>query len=154
MVSMRTYGGAPSLAKLGEAIKRQAAEKKIQAVLALAVAVDAGTVTLQDALEEAVTKTGLARELRAAGGFPGRHRTGEMVASISNNTADPYYDGERTIMALGWFADQFQAYFEEQDLGMDGIPAAHAMFHAQEEANAVMRSLMQQWAEGTLHFND
>lgn len=154
MVSVRQYGGTNSLQPMIRRIEEQARQKKVEAVLALAVAVDRGTIVLQDALEQAVTKTGLARELREAGGFPGRHRTGEMVASISNNSHDPQYDGEVTRMALGWFAGQFQEYFKAQDQGFDGIPPANAMFQAQQEANAVMHSLMLQWEAGTLHFNE
>lgn len=151
MVRMTTE--APSLKPMMRAIEAEAARKKVEAVLALLDSVDEGTLALQDFLEAAHTKTGLYRE-EYLGGFPGRHRSGEMVASISNNTSNPEYDGKRTIMAFGWFAGQFREYFIEQDLGVGGIPAANAMRDAAMLAIQRMNARMAEWEKGTLNPND
>jgi hypothetical protein len=150
MVSVSSSG--PNLKQLARQITSQAAAKKAQAVLALADAVDHGTLEIQDALEAAVTPTG---ERRAEqGGFAGRHKTALMVASISNNSHNPEYDGERTVMAMGWFPGNFEEYFIEQDLGLNGIPAAHAGFSGFDVANRIMVTHLVEWEQGDLQFNE
>lgn len=141
----------PKMDKIALQIEVQANRKKIQAVQALLDAVDAGTLALQDFLEAAHTRTGLARE--EAGGFPGRHRSGNMVASISNNTHAPQMDGDKTVMAFGWFAGEFQQYFVEQDLGVGNIPAANAMRDAALVAVDRMKTLMLEWKSRDLTFD-
>lgn len=103
-------------------------------VAALAEATEAGALALDAALEDAVTKTGYYRML-IQGGRPGRHETGNMVSKIRTNAAAPDHDFNRTTMAFGWFAGDFEAYFREQDQGAPpvggnrtGIPAAEALY--------------------------
>lgn len=144
----------PDMNKIAAQIELQAGNKKIQAVLALADAVDHGTLALQDFLEAAITKTGLAREADGLG-FPGRHRSGQMVGSISNNTERPQLEAHKTVMAFGWFAGEFQAYFRDQDLHIGGPEkGAHAMRDAALAAIDRMKMLMLEWEKGDLVFDE
>jgi hypothetical protein len=95
-VTVRTRYEGPDLEEDRRQLEvRSRGMKKVQAVLALVDAVDAGTLALQDFLEKAYTNTGIHREAYR-GGLPGRHDTGEMVGSISNDTEHaPNYDGEQ-----------------------------------------------------------
>lgn len=147
MTKIRWTG--PNLNKIAAQLEVQANTKKIQAVLALMDSVDEGTLALQDFLEKAYTNTGIHREM-FRGGQPGRHDTGNMVGSISNNTHAPEYDGDRTVAAFGWFAGQFEQYFMEQDLGFGKIPAANAMRDAAQLCVDRMRARMLLWEKGNL----
>jgi len=113
---------------------------------ALVKAIDEGTLRLQDLLEQATTATGDARA--EAGGFPGRHRSGDMVGSISNNSDNLTHEGPTyTQGSFGWFAQYFQQYFFDQDqkLGLNtggaysGQLGAHAMQGAIDHAVNVFR---------------
>lgn len=93
---------------------------------ALALSTLDGAVHVQDLLEEATTATGRSREEKR-GGFPGRHDTGNMVASVNENGETPEIEGSAVWGSFGWFPGEFEAYFEEQDLGEGNIPAADAL---------------------------
>lgn len=71
-------------------------------------------------LEDAVTRTGIARAAR--GGLPGRHETGHMINQISNEVQ---VDEDHIVGTWGW--DDPEGYFEEQDWGGERIPAAHSL---------------------------
>lgn len=92
-------------------------------------AVAIGAEKLVDFLEGAITYTGIQRML-LEGGNPGRHKTGTMVSSVSFEREPFYVEGSKEIFAFGWFPGHFQDYFEDQDVGNDGIPAARAMTRA------------------------
>lgn len=108
----------------------------------LEAAVTLGGTTLQDLLEAAHTRTG---ERRAeGGGFPGRHDTGNMIASVGNDGDHPTIDGYLTTAAFGWFPEDYEQYFRDQDLGLDGIPPAHAMAGAFIRAREEFRARLTQ----------
>lgn len=100
---------------------------------AIAVATEAGGGALQDNLEAAVTPTGVRRE-ETRGGFPGRHDTGNMVASVSYSGEDIAVTGNIRIGYFGWAPEDYELYFKEQDLGTAIIPAAGAMAAARSLA--------------------
>lgn len=99
---------------------------KREAQRALEKSVTEGAVETQDILEAAVTRTGLRRQ-EGAGGLPGRHKTGNMVGSISHDGDNPYIAGPVVVASFGWFSGEFEPYFRDQDLGQGNIPAARGL---------------------------
>lgn len=125
-------------------IDKYAERVKDRSFDALVDAVDYGSIELQDRLEAAVTPTGLAREER--GGFPGRHRTGNMIASVSNNTHTLSRRSKIFAGLWGWFAGEFEQYMKDQDAGLGKIPAAGALpgsfFSARERLHKNLRAII------------
>lgn len=114
---------------------------------ALSLSVELGAVELQDFLEKATTKTGAARE--AKGGFPGRHRSGNMIASISHNGDNLEHSGNVITGSFGWFANYFEQYFRDQDdVNSLGIPPAFALMNAASMAQAQFQKYMTQIVRG------
>jgi hypothetical protein len=72
-------------------------------------------------LENAVTKTGLARQ--EEGGQPGRDLSGHMIAEIGSDVTT---SGNTVSGSWGW--DNPEEYFLQQDDGFERIPAAHSLF--------------------------
>jgi hypothetical protein len=105
---------------------------------ALAASLIEGALTLQDLLEAAETETGRRRAKK--GGSPGRHRSGNMIASVTHNADKLVVSGGKRDGAYGWFPGEYEDYFRLQDLGsktpvewpdrpglLTTIPAAMAM---------------------------
>lgn len=120
----------------GERFKRDALE-------ALEQSVDEGGMYLQDNLEAAITPTGLARA-ESRGGYPGRHDTGNMIASVSAEVRSPR--ARRVWGVFGWWGENFEQYFRDQDLGEGKIPAARALnpayIRARENFRRRMRAIV------------
>lgn len=72
------------------------------------------------ALEDAVTKTGLERQ--AQGGQPGRDLSGHMIAAIDSDTT---VSGNTVSGGWGW--NNPEDYFLQQDDGFEKIPAANSL---------------------------
>lgn len=118
---------------------------------ALEFAITRGAVLTQDHLEAAVTKTGLARVQMAAnpsmalGGedfsataFPGRHVTGNMIGSVSHEIRNAR--ARQVTGVFGWWGQNYQDYFVEQDLGVGNIPPARALPFAYLQAIEIFRA--------------
>ena len=107
-------------------------------------AVEFGAIELQENLEAAVTSTGEKRVAKG-GVSAGRHRSGNMVGSISYDDA-ANIEGNEFSMSFGWFAGDFEEYFRDQDLGTGIIPAANAMnpafVAAREKLKAGLRAVV------------
>jgi hypothetical protein len=121
---------------LRKAILEFKSQKVKEATEALQQSLIDGALALQDLLEAAETQTGIRRAKQ--GGFPGRHRSGNMVGAVSHNAEK--LTPTNTIGAYGWFPDQFEEYFRTQDQGstsplpwadrpglFTAVPAAMAM---------------------------
>jgi len=117
---------------------------------ALEMSTTKGADLIQDYLEAAVTKTGLARvemasnpsmalggEDFSASAFPGRHVSGNMISSVSNEVRTPR--ARRVTGVFGWWGANFEKYFRDQDLGLGNIPAARALPMAYIQALALFR---------------
>lgn len=91
----------------------------------LDASVDYGGARMQDALEAATTSTGERRAER--GGFPGRHDTGNFIASIGSNSGHLDHQGDEVWGAYGVFAGDFEQYMRDQDEGAGNIPAARSL---------------------------
>lgn len=124
--------------RLGQFAKRQ----EEQAEAALAIGAEVGAETLRRGLLAATTATGR-RRARTQGGLPGRYESGAMYDAVKTDAATPFYDGERIVIAFGFFPDDYQAYFTEQENGTATIPAAHAfppaIIAAREAAQAAFQ---------------
>lgn len=126
---------------------------------ALAESTELGGKLTQDYLEDAVTRTGLRRVEQAAnpsmalGGedfsasaFPGRHVTGNMVGSVSNEVRNP---GARRVSGVfGWWGRNYEEYFKEQDQGAGNIPAARSLPMAYIQALEDFRQRVRRIAKG------
>lgn len=135
-----THGwkGGKDIRALGRKFEERGQTLKSQAVQALEKTVEEGADMTQDLLEDAVTRTGLARQAR--GGFPGRHRTGNMVGSVSFEVNDKR---SKIVMGrFGWWGANFERYFREQDdpgFGPGNIPPARALPRAYVAAREKLR---------------
>lgn len=126
---------------------------------ALGKSVELGGKLTQDNLEAAVTKTGRRRVEMAAnpsmalGGedfsstaFPGRHVSGNMVGSVSNEVRNP---GARQVTGVfGWWGQNYEDYFRDQDLGAGNIPPARALPMAYIQALEDFRQRVRDIANG------
>lgn len=119
------------LIRKGENFKKDAVE-------ALDRSVNEGGMWTQDYLEAATTRTGRARA--ESGGFPGRHDSGNMIASVSAEVRNPR--ARRVIGVFGWWGANFEQYFRDQDLGEGNIPAARALPQAFYRAREAFRRRM------------
>lgn len=120
---------------------------------ALRDSVTEGALLLQDLLEAAETETG--RRRAKTGGSAGRHRSGNMIASVSHNGDAILVSGTRRDASFGWYPENYEAYFKLQDLGsttavewpdkpglMTTIPGAMAMAQASMVAREEFRRRM------------
>jgi hypothetical protein len=137
---VRWTRGNPSTMQLD--LKRKLEGLRAEAVEALDQSVLEGGTYLQDNLEAAVTKTGLARAER--GGFPGRHDTGNMVASVGSEVRNAR--GKRVIGVFGWWGANFEQYFRDQDLNAPS--PARALYPAYIKARENFRRRMKQIVKG------
>ena len=130
---------------------------KAQSLEALELSIDEGAREIQDNLEAATTKTGLARArgqamvfdpMRSdtAGTFPGRHDSGNMVGSVSSEVRTPR--AKIVWGVFGWWGDNYDAYFRDQDLGEGNIPSARALQQADVVARENFRRRMQAIVNG------
>lgn len=123
---------------------------KREVIEALDWAIGRGATLTQDKLEAAHTKTGRDRVERAAnpsmalGGtdysssaFAGRHVTGNMVGSVSYEVRNPR--ARLVTGVFGWWGENYEEYFRDQDLGIGNIPAASALPFAYMEALELFR---------------
>lgn len=91
--------------------------------------VEDGAVAMQDNLEAATTETGRERVASGRGRFEGRHRSGNMVGSITHSVVK---QGNVLIGKWGW--PNPEEYFLDQEMGPQGpshddkLPAANALF--------------------------
>lgn len=124
-------------------IKKRVDSLRQEGAVALAAAVEFGANALQNNLEAAVTPTGERRAER--GGFPGRHDTGNMVGSIGYTEPSEISTKQETMWAyFGWFAQYFEQYFKDQDLGENGVSnAARSMNPAWIAAREQLRTALQ-----------
>lgn len=95
------------------------------------------------------TRTGLARA-EFAGGLPGRYETGAMYDAIASDAENPEIDGDRIFVAFGWFSDNWQDYFGEQEDGEGNIPAANALPPAEVDAIAALSRRLHEWQHTTV----
>lgn len=101
-----------------------------------------GALRVQDILEAATTPTG-ERRVAAGGVSAGRHRSGNMVSSISySDISEGIREGSAEWFSFGWFSEYVEAYFREQDLGINGPPPAGALHGAFIEAREMYIGLL------------
>lgn len=136
---------------LSMALRNRGENLKARALEALEKSIEEGGAYVQDNLEAAVTKTGLARAQGAPmvfddglgdadGRFPGRHETGNMVGAVGNEIRDRR--SRRVIGVFGWWGQNYEDYFKAQDLGEGDIPAARALPQAYGRARENFRRRM------------
>lgn len=124
-MSKVSWQGGKGVEAIAEKLRVRAQFVQSEAERALALSVEDGGREVQDILEAAETRTGTRRAEK--GGYPGRHDSGNMVASVGNNGDSPYRAGPVVLASFGWFASEYEAYFRDQDLGEGRIPPAYAM---------------------------
>ena len=130
-VAKITWAGGRNLGKLEIELKERVQGLKQAAIEALEMTVDEGAEETVNNLEAATTKTGRKRAqggamaLGGADRFPGRHETGNMVHSVRSEVRDESSDVVWGV--FGWWGDQYEEYFRDQDLGEGNIPAARAL---------------------------
>lgn len=106
-------------------------------------AAEYGGAALQDLLEGAMTTTGKLRQKR--GGLPGRHLTGNMVASVSFEARS--FSRSQLRSVFGWWGANYEDYFYVQDKtgeAEDGgtLPPARALQPAAIAARIQFQRLM------------
>lgn len=140
-----TWKNGKTLDVLEVKVKAHRDEIVANATEALRITLEEGAVMTQDLLEDAHTRTGLAREER--GGFPGRHDSGNMVGSISYT--EKFSKLAKIISgAFGWFPGEFEQYMRDQDLGEGDIPAARALPQASAQAETNFKRRMRAVVKG------
>lgn len=139
-----TWKGGRNMSHLKMKITSESKTLKAEAIEALELSVEDGAWWTQDNLEAAVTPTGQRRAER--GGFPGRHRSGNMVGSLSYEVRSPR--AKIVWGVFGWWAANFEAYFRDQDLGEGNIPAARALPQAYIRAREAFRKRMRDVVRG------
>lgn len=139
------WAGGRDIAKMAIGMRKSFEATKVQVYEEMEQSIEIGGQLVQDYLEAAHTETGIRRHESKKGGFPGRHESGNMVASVSYGQAQ--VSRSRRQGFFGWFAGQFEAYFRDQDVGgeaSDGspgeIPAANALPNAFGRAREVFRA--------------
>ena len=140
-----TWKNGKNIDRLTVEVRKSRDQLVDESIEALRLSVEEGALLTQDLLEQATTKTG---EKRAElGGFPGRHDSGNMIASTS--FTDKFRRGAAIIWgAFGWFAGEFEQYFKDQDLGEGNIPAARALPQAYARAEAAFKRRMRDVVRG------
>lgn len=145
-----TWRGGKTLRHAERLLVERRDDLRAELTDALEFAIAKGGSLTQDNLEAAVTKTGLARvemaknpsmalggEDFSASAFPGRHVTGNMVGSVSNEVRNRR--ARRVTGVFGWWGSNYEEYFRDQDLGKGNIPAARALPMAYIQALAIFR---------------
>lgn len=119
-------------------IRKRQGNIKERGTEALEITIEEGAGYIQDNLEDAVTRTGLARAEQ--GGFPGRHKSGNMISDVSHEIRNKR--SKRVWGVFGWWAENFERYFRDQDQGEGDIPAARALPQAEVVARERFRQRM------------
>lgn len=141
-----TWRGGRDILTIEKDLQQRKKEIKANALIALELTIEEGAVDTQDGLEAATTPTGERRAAR--GGFPGRHDSGNMVGSLSyeiRNAAAQLVTG-----VFGWWGENFEKYFSDQDLGEGNIPAARALPTAFDRAIQKFRARMLDVTKGKI----
>lgn len=136
---------APDFRRLNTRLQAYEEAKLLEARDILEFTVMEGVEVVRANLLAAHTRTGLARQ-EFAGGLPGRYVTGTMYDAISDDHDTAEYQGGRLYMAFGWFPENWQDYFGEQEDGAGNIPAANALPPAEITAISQLRGRLAHWA--------
>lgn len=136
---------APNLAGLKARVRLYGQAKEAEARDLLEFTVMEGVEVTRANLLAAHTRTGLARA-EFAGGLPGRYVTGAMYDAIDDDHQTAEYEGDRLYMAFGWFPENWQDYFGEQEDGVGNIPAANALPPAEITAISQLKGRLARWA--------
>lgn len=138
----------PNLGSLKDRVRAYGAAKEAEARDALEFTVMEGVEVTRANLLAAHTRTGLARA-EFAGGLPGRYVTGAMYDAIADDHETAEFEGDRLYMAFGWFPENWQDYFGEQEDGEGNIPAANALPPAEITAISQLRGRLAHWTTTT-----
>lgn len=138
-----TWKGGRGPRQLAQGIQSSYDRQKDTIQENLEQAAEFGGATLQDLLEGAVTTTGKRRQLR--GGSPGRHLTGNMIASVSFEARS--FSRSQLRSVFGWWGANYEDYFYVQDKtgeAEDGgtLPPARALQPAAIAARIQFQRLM------------
>lgn len=130
------WEGGKDVSKMAIGMRKSFEIVKGQVNEELEQSIEIGGGLIQDYLEGAWTDTGI-RRMIISDGFPGRHETGNMIASISYGQTQ--VSRSRRLGLFGWFPGEFEQYFKDQDQGEGKIPAALALPNAFLRAREVFR---------------
>ena len=140
------WRGGKDMHHLQLRVKKRADDMRAQSLLALELSIQEGAEYTQDNLYAATTRSGEQRVASGRGQFAGRHESGDMIGSVSNEIRNP-----RSAViwgVFGWWGSNFKRYFRDQDQGEGDIPAARALPQAQVRARENFRRRMRDVVRG------